>query len=65
MVCTCSYTIQTGSLICTGGKDGIGRVWDLRSGRSVVILQGHVKGILDMDWYYTRFNIIGHRMDIN
>ena len=27
-----------------------GRVWDLRSGRSILTLEGHVKDILSMDW---------------
>ena len=27
-----------------------GRVWDLRLGRSIVTLQGHVKAVLALDW---------------
>ena len=27
-----------------------GRVWDLRIGRSIITLQGHVKGVLALDW---------------
>ena len=27
-----------------------GRVWDIRTGRSITALQGHVKGILSMDF---------------
>jgi U4/U6 small nuclear ribonucleoprotein PRP4 len=28
----------------------IGRLWDLRSGHSIMILEGHVKGILSIDF---------------
>ena len=28
----------------------VGRVWDVRTGRSITTLQGHVKGILSMDF---------------
>lgn len=27
-----------------------GRVWDLRTGRSILTLAGHVKGVLAADW---------------
>lgn len=37
-----------GSLIATGDLGGIGRLWDLRSGRSVMTLRGHVTQMLDM-----------------
>jgi U4/U6 small nuclear ribonucleoprotein PRP4 len=30
------------------GLDAIGRVWDLRTGRTAMILDGHVEGILTM-----------------
>ena len=30
------------------GMDGIGRVWDLRSGRSMMLLEGHVQAITDV-----------------
>lgn len=37
-----------GALVLTGGLDGIGRLWDLRSGKAIWTLQGgsHAKGIL-------------------
>jgi U4/U6 small nuclear ribonucleoprotein PRP4 len=30
--------------------DAIGRVWDLRTGKSIMVLQGHVKPIITLDW---------------
>ncbi|CAG8440228.1 3056_t:CDS:10 [Diversispora eburnea] len=39
-----------GSLVATGGLDAIGRVWDLRTGRSAMVLEGHVKDILAVDF---------------
>lgn len=30
------------------GLDAIGRVWDLRTGRTAMVLDGHVEGILSM-----------------
>lgn len=32
------------------GFDAIGRVWDLRTGRTAMVLDGHVKEILAMDF---------------
>lgn len=31
------------------GLDAYGRVWDLRSGRCVILLEGHLKSILSID----------------
>lgn len=39
-----------GSLIGTGGMDAHGRVWDLRSGKCVLVLEGHLKEILGIDF---------------
>ncbi|CAG8570859.1 14663_t:CDS:10 [Cetraspora pellucida] len=39
-----------GALVATGGLDAIGRVWDLRTGRSAMVLEGHVKDILGVDF---------------
>lgn len=41
---------EDGALVCTGGLDAIGRVWDLRSGRTAMVLDGHVKDILAIDF---------------
>ncbi|KAL7008225.1 hypothetical protein EMMF5_002407 [Cystobasidiomycetes sp. EMM_F5] len=41
---------EEGSLIASGGLDAIGRVWDVRSGRSVMVLDGHIRDILALDW---------------
>ncbi len=50
-----------GSLIASAGLDSIGRIWDLRSGRTVMILDGpldgHIKPIYGLDW-----GADGHRL---
>ena len=33
-----------------GGEYHTGRVWDLRTGRSIMTLEGHVKAILALDF---------------
>jgi U4/U6 small nuclear ribonucleoprotein PRP4 len=41
-----SVEFQTdGSLVASGGLDAIGRVWDLRTGRTAMVLDGHVQAI--------------------
>lgn len=35
--------------MATGDLGGIGRVWDLRSGKSVMTLKGHVTQLLALD----------------
>ena len=32
------------------GLDGFGRVWDLRTGRCIMFLEGHLKSILAVDF---------------
>lgn len=32
------------------GFDAIGRVWDIRTGRTAMVLDGHVKEILTLDF---------------
>ncbi len=39
-----------GALAASGGLDAIGRVWDLRTGRSIMVLEGHVKALLALDF---------------
>ena len=34
--------------ICSG-LDGCGRLWDLRSGRCIMLLDGHLKSVLAID----------------
>lgn len=38
------------TLIWYSGLDAIGRVWDMRTGRSSMTLEGHMKDILGLDW---------------
>lgn len=35
-----------------------GRVWDLRTGRSVHVLDGHVRHVLGIDWAPNGYNIV-------
>ena len=35
-----------GSLVATGDFTGLGRVWDIRSGKSIFLLRGHAKSLL-------------------
>ncbi|KAK8508550.1 hypothetical protein V6N12_044467 [Hibiscus sabdariffa] len=37
---------QDGSLVASCGLDALARVWDLRTGRSILALEGHVKPVL-------------------
>ena len=39
-----------GSLAVSCGLDAVGRVWDLRTGKCIRTLRGHVKGILSSDF---------------
>jgi U4/U6 small nuclear ribonucleoprotein PRP4 len=39
-----------GSLVATGDLSGLGRVWDLRSGKSIFLLRGHATQLLALDW---------------
>ena len=41
---------RDGSLVATTGMDSLGRVWDLRTGKCVMVLEGHVKDVLCVDW---------------
>ncbi|KAG8746219.1 hypothetical protein FRC10_005735 [Ceratobasidium sp. 414] len=47
------YAVQfqdDGALVGSGGLDAIGRVWDLRTGRTAMVLDGHGQGIYGMDF---------------
>lgn len=35
---------------CYSGFDAIGRVWDVRTGRTAMILDGHIREILSLDF---------------
>ena len=51
---SCSvYDIQfhlDGSLVGTCGMDSCARIWDLRSGKCLMVLQGHLKNVLTVDF---------------
>ena len=36
---------EDGALVATTGLDAYGRIWDLRTGRNVLTLEGHLKEI--------------------
>lgn len=38
------------NVMLRSGLDAIGRVWDMRTGRSSMTLEGHMKDILGLDW---------------
>ncbi|CBN79037.1 conserved unknown protein [Ectocarpus siliculosus] len=48
--CTGFLSQADGALVATGDLGGVGRVWDLRSGKSVWTMEGHVKRITCMDF---------------
>jgi len=39
-----------GSLLFTGDLGGFGMIWDLRTGKGILPLVGHVKGIISCDF---------------
>ncbi len=39
-----------GALVASGGMDAIGRAWDIRTGMTAMVLDGHVREILAMDF---------------
>ena len=43
------YSPEVDGLI-SSGFDAIGRVWDTRTGRTAMVLDGHIKEILAMDF---------------
>lgn len=45
-----SPTQNDGALAASGGLDVVGRLWDVRTGRNVLTLEGHIKPILSMDF---------------
>jgi len=45
------------SLAASGGLDAYGRIWDLRTGRCIMFLQGHLKSILSVDFSANGFHI--------
>jgi FOG: WD40 repeat len=36
--------------VATGGLDAFGRVWDLRTGRCIMFLEGHLKSVFSVDF---------------
>ena len=46
-----------GSLVGTGDLSGIGQIWDLRSGKVVYTMQGHVKRIVCGDFSPNGFQV--------
>ena len=46
-------------MIGRSGLDAIGRVWDLRTGRTAMVLDGHVEGILSMAFSPNGYVLVG------
>lgn len=40
-----------GALAASAGMDAVGRLWDLRTGRNILKLEGHVKPVLALDFH--------------
>ena len=48
-LCTLSFTLHEPAFILVhSGLDAIGCVWDLPTGRTTMVLDGHIEGILTM-----------------
>ncbi len=52
-----------GSLTATGGMDSFGRVWDLRTGQCIMFLEGHLKGIISIDWSPDGYHVFTGSLD--
>ena len=52
-----------GSLAVSGGMDSFGRVWDLRTGQCIMFLEGHLKGIISVDWSPNGYHVFSGSMD--
>ena len=57
----CVLTLST--VVCLwlqtcSGFDGCGRLWDLRSGKCVLLLDGHLKGVLTITFSPIRYGFI-------
>lgn len=47
-----------GSVALTGGHDAFGRVWDLRTGRCIMFLDGHMGKIYAVDFSPNGYHMI-------
>jgi WD40 repeat protein len=52
-------------IIGPSGLDAIGRVWDLRTGRTAMVLDGHVEGILTMAFSPNGYVLVGSPVSVN
>lgn len=48
--CLACWSLIRGSALFSSGLDAIARVWDLRSGRTALVLSGHSRDILSIDF---------------
>lgn len=54
----CLFSFQCdGSVCATGGHDSFGRVWDLRTGRCIMFMEGHLTSIFGIDFSSNGFHI--------
>ncbi|VDM64468.1 unnamed protein product [Angiostrongylus costaricensis] len=53
-----------GSVALTGGLDCYGRVWDLRTGRCIMFLDGHTKELYTVDWLPNGFPSVNLIVDM-
>jgi U4/U6 small nuclear ribonucleoprotein PRP4 len=58
IICLFTFSFQCdGSVCATGGHDSFGRVWDLRTGRCIMFMEGHLKTIFGIDFSPNGFHI--------
>lgn len=54
----CLFSFQCdGSVCATGSYDSFGRVWDLRTGRCIMFMEGHLTSIYGVDFSPNGFHI--------
>ena len=52
---------EDGSLLASGGLDSVGRVWDLRTGRTVMYLDSHMLPVYALDWGTDGYRLLSVR----
>lgn len=52
-----------GSLLSSGGSDAGCKIWDFRTGRSVMTLDGHADAILSLDFSSDGFHLVSGSLD--
>ena len=63
-VTSLTCVVHTAYLISHSAMDGCGRLWDLRSGKCILLMDGHLSGVLGIDFSPNGYvaNICGLRL---